>query len=134
MPFRIVVVLIGAVLTAIGAAVYPYFGLLTLLFLTFGRPQDDRPNIAVLHIPMLMLVVVVVGMVARIGTSAPALFAAVKRLRIMLALYALMAFSTLSHSTLLSKNRLFDFSSLICLCIITLALVTTEKRLRAMCW
>ena len=44
MERRIVVVLIGEIGAALVAVVYPYFGLLELLFFTMGRPQADRPN------------------------------------------------------------------------------------------
>ena len=45
MPLRIIVVLLGEIAGAIGAVVYPYLGLLLILFITLGRPQGDRPNI-----------------------------------------------------------------------------------------
>jgi putative inorganic carbon (HCO3(-)) transporter len=130
MPFRIVVVLIIEIAGAVGAAGYPYLGLLALLFVTFGRPQDDRPNVTDLHIPMILVISITVGMLMRLSSSAPAVLAAIKRLKIILVLYALMVISALNNWTELSKSRLYDFTTVIFLCVLTLALVTTEKRLR----
>ena len=130
MPFRIIVVLLGAIGGAITAAVSPYLGLLMLLFLNFGRPQDDRPNVEPLHIPMTITVAVLVGVLFRLGRSMPAFLAAVKKLRIILLFYVLMVASAALHWTELSSNRVSDFTTLMCLCVLTLMLVTTEKQLR----
>src|SRR5438270_13802180 len=107
MPFRIVVVLLGAVGTAIAAAAYPFFGLLTLLFLTFGRPQDDRPNIAPLHIPMMIVLAIVVGTFFRAASTFPTMLAGAKRLKLMIFLFALMFVSALNTWTEASSNRLY---------------------------
>ena len=130
MPFRIIVVLLGAIGGAITAAVSPYLGLLMLLFLNFGRPQDDRPNVEPLHIPMTITIAVLVGVLFRLGRSMPAFLAAVKKLRIILLFYVLMLASAALHWTELSANRVSDFTTLMCLCVLTLMLVTTEKQLR----
>ena len=130
MPFRIIVVLIGAIGGAITAAVSPYLGLLMFLFLNFGRPQDDRPNVEPLHIPMMITIAVLVGVLFRLGRSMPAFLAAVKKLRIILLFYVLLVVSAALHWTELSANRVSDFTTLMCLCVLTLMLVTTEKQLR----
>ena len=130
MPFRIIVVLIGAIGGAITAAVSPYLGLLMLVFLNFGRPQDDRPNVEPLHIPMMITVAVLVGLVFHAGKYMPALLTAVRKLKIFLLFYVVMIVSALSHWTDLSKNRVDDFTTLMCFCVLTVTLVQTEKELR----
>src|ERR1700759_1939540 len=102
MEFRIIVVLIGAVAGAITAAVSPYLGLLMLLFLNFGRPQDDRPNVEVLHVPMAITVAVLVGLFFRAGKSMPAILSAIKELKVVMFFYALMVLSAITHWTELS--------------------------------
>jgi O-antigen ligase len=130
MPFRIIIVLLGAIGGAITAAVSPYLGLLMLLFLNFGRPQDDRPNVEPLHIPMTITVAVLIGVLFRLGRSMPAFLAAINKLRIILLFYTLLVASAALHWTELSANRLSDFTTLMCLCVLTLMLVVTEKQLR----
>lgn len=129
MPFRILVVIGGAIATAILGAVYPFGGLLALEFLTFGRPQDDRPNVEVLHIPLIIVVSVVVGLLPRLGTYGPGLISGVRRIWIMLALYGLLLASALVNGwTFLSRNRLYDFGTIVFLCLATFALITSVKR------
>ncbi|HLH07358.1 MAG TPA: O-antigen ligase family protein [Terriglobales bacterium] len=130
MPFRIIVVLIGEIGGAIAATISPYLGVLMLLFLNFGRPQDDRPNVEPLHIPMVFTLAVSVGLLFRLAGSMPDFFAALKKLRIILLFYALMLVSGILHWTELSKNRLDDFSTLMCFCVMSLMLVKTPKQLR----
>jgi O-antigen ligase len=130
MPFRIVVVVIAEVAAAIGAAIFPYLGLLALLFMTFGRPQDDRPNVEALHIPLVLVISIILGTLIRSRSSIPEFWAGAKRLWIMLVLYALIALSAFANYTPLSRSRLDEFTAVVCLCLLTLGLVTTEKRLR----
>src|SRR5579871_5552378 len=84
MLFRIAVVLAGEIVAAIGALVRPYLGLLFLLFLVFARPEDDRPNVAELHVPMVITLAVLAGTVARLGSIGPDLRRAVKQLKLVL--------------------------------------------------
>src|SRR5882724_10157696 len=105
MPFRILVVLLGGIGAAIAAVAYPFLGLLAMLFLNFGRPQDDRPNIAVLHIPMMITIAVLIGTVLRVGSIGPALVSGIKRLKIVFLLFALFVTSALNNWTALSSNR-----------------------------
>ncbi len=130
MPFRIIVILITAIVGAITAAIYPFIGLLQLVFLVFGRPQDDRPNVEPLHIPLMITVAILVGMVFRAGVSLPAVVSGVKRLWIMFVLYILIALSTFNNWTVLSKGSLDEFTTLILFCVLSIALVDSEKRLR----
>jgi O-antigen ligase len=131
MPFRIVVVLIGAICGAITSAIFPFLGLLQLLFLVFGRPQDDRPNVAPLHIPLMIVSVILLGLIFRADTSLTRILYSLKRLWVFLVLYALMVLSAFNNWTVLSHGQLDDFSPLVVLCILTVAMITTEKRLRA---
>ena len=130
MPFRILVVLGGAIATAITGAAYPFVGLLALEFLTFGRPQDDRPNVELLHIPLIIVISVAAGLLLRIVTYGPGLAAGLKRIWIMLALYCLLFASALENGwTFLSRNRLYDFGTIVFLCLVMFALLNSAKRL-----
>jgi O-antigen ligase len=131
MPFRILLVLFGGIISAVAAAVYPFFGLLTLLFLNFGRPHDDRPNIEPLHIPMMIAIAVLVGTLFRFGSIRTALFSGIKRLKIVFLLYAFYLLSACNNWTDLSSNRLYELITLLQLCVLTLTWVTTEQRLRS---
>ena len=77
MPFRILVILGGAIASAIAGATYPFVGLLALEFLTFGRPQHDRPNVELLHIPLIIVISVAVGLLLRIVRYGPGLAAGI---------------------------------------------------------
>ena len=135
MSFRILVLLGGAIATAIAGAIYPFVGLLALEFLTFGRPQDDRPNVEVLHIPLIIVVSIILGLLPRIGTYGPGLIAGLKRIWLMLALYAVLLGSALANGwTILSRNRLYDFGTIVFLCLVTLAIVNSVKRLHVFLW
>jgi putative inorganic carbon (hco3(-)) transporter len=130
MPFRILVILGGAIATAVAAAVYPFVGLLALEFLTFGRPQDDRPNVELLHIPLIIVISITVGLLPRIVTYGPGLVAGAKRIWIMLILYCVLFTSALDNGwTFLSRNRLYDFGTIVFLCLVTFALLNSTKRL-----
>src|SRR5438270_5457197 len=93
MPFRILVLLGAAIAAAIATVIYPFFGVLALTFLTYGRPQDDRPNVVGLHIPLMMCIAITVGMLLRAGTTIPRTVAALKRIWVMLVLYFMMLVS-----------------------------------------
>src|SRR5690242_7167534 len=130
MLFRIVVVVIAEIAAAVGAVAYPYFGLLALLFMTFGRPQEDRPNVVALHIPLVLVLSIAAGTFGRLGTVVPVFLAGLKRLRMIMIFFALMMISALASYTPLAAARLDEFTTVICLCLLTLGWVTTEKRLR----
>ena len=130
MPFRIVVVVIAEIAAVIGTLAYPYFGLLALLFMTFGRPQEDRPNVVALHIPLVLVLSIAAGTLGRLGTVMPAFVAGLKRIYIILIFFALMTISALASYTPLAAARLDEFTTVICLCLLTLGWVTSEWRLR----
>ena len=129
MPFRILVVLINVGWTALVSVFYPYFGVLILVYLNFGRPQDDRPNIEPYHIPMIMVIAVLLGTVFRIGSASKPMLAGIKRLWLVCILYLLYGLSALANWTALSSNRVYEISILMMLCFLTMTWVTTEKRL-----
>ena len=129
MLFRVFVVFMAALPTAIASVFYPYLGLLVLVVFHFARPQDDRPNIIALHLPLVFILATSLGMMFRISESLPRVTASLKRLWIVLILFAFMAVSAAIHWTELSKRRLDDHTTLICLCVMTLAMVVNEKRL-----
>lgn len=131
MPFRILVVLGAAIAGAIAGAINPFWGLLALEFVTFGRPQDDRPNVEALHIPMIMVISLVVGLLPRLGKYGPGLIAGIRRIWIMLLMYFLLLASTFVNGwTILSRERLYDFGTVVFLCIVTLAVVNSVQRLQ----
>jgi O-antigen ligase len=130
MPFRILIVLLGGIGAALAAVAYPFLGLLAMLFLNFGRPQDDRPNIDALHIPMMITIAVLIGTVIRIGSTGPALVSGMKRLKVVFVLFSLYLISALNNWTALSSNRLYELTVLITFCVLTLTWVISEKRLR----
>jgi O-antigen ligase len=68
MPFRILILLVFEVCAAIGSAVFPYWGFLLLMLLTYTRLMDDRPNAQVLHIPLVITAAVIVGTVVRLAS------------------------------------------------------------------
>src|ERR1700674_54182 len=97
MERRIIVVLIGEIGAALVAVVYPYFVLLELLFFTMGRPQDDRPNVVALHIPMVLVIAIGIGCLARLDSVVGPFMAGIKRLWIILVLYGLIALSAMNN-------------------------------------
>ena len=131
MPRRIVAVLIGGISAVVIAVAYPYFGLLELLFLTMGRPQDDRPNVAALHIPMMLVIAIGFGCLLRLGSVVGPFMVGVRRLWTILLLYGLIACSAVNNWTALSSNRVYDFTTVVWLSLLSFALITSEKRLRS---
>ena len=129
MPFRIVLVLIGEIGAAILALIRPYFGLLCLVFVTFGRPQGDRPNIVALHVPMVLVLSIAVGTLIRMGSVTSAFLAALKRLWLILVFFGLMGFSAAASYTPYAAGRLDEFTTVIFLCLLTLGWVATPKQL-----
>src|SRR6266436_419631 len=109
MLFRVLVVLTGAIGVGIAAIIYPFFGLLALVVLNFARPQDDRPNILALRIPMVMLIAVMVGILFRFQSILPALIDGIKRMRIMLLLAALITVSVVVNYSEQAWSGLNDF-------------------------
>lgn len=130
MPFRIAVILGTAIATMIGAAWFPFFGLLVLVFFNFGRPQDDRPNVVELRIPLMMLISVLVGMAIRVQVTVPAFLAAVKRMRLMLLFTGLIGLSVVVNYTEEAKGGFNEFVALMVFCLVTGTMVNTESRLR----
>ena len=69
MLFRIKV-LLGLEIVMAGVVLSnPYIGTMILLLLLFTRPQDDRPNMQELHIPMVMTISILLSIVARFGKN-----------------------------------------------------------------
>lgn len=135
MPFRILVLVCGTAATVLATLVYPFVGLLALEFLTFARPQDDRPNVVALHIPMIMVVALMVALLPRMGQYGGTLLASAKRIWIMFVLYLLLLASAAANGwTPLSQNRLYDFGTIVFLCLVTLTLVNSVKRLHFYIW
>lgn len=130
MPFRIIIAVIAEIGAIVGTIAYPYFGLLALLFMTFGRPQEDRPNIIALHIPLVLVLSIAAGTLGRLGTLMPIFLVGLKRLRMILIFFALMTISAVVSYTPLAAARLDEFTTVICLCLLTLGWVTMEERLR----
>src|SRR5690242_7576517 len=97
MPFRILVVLLGGIGAALAAVAYPFVGLLAMLFLNFGRPQDDRPNIIALHLPMMITVAVLIGTALRLGSTIKPMLSGLKQLKVVFLLLALFVVSALNN-------------------------------------
>src|SRR6202035_5274570 len=130
MERRIIAVLIREIGAALIAVIYPSFGLLELLFFTIGRPQDDRPNVAPLHIPMVLVIAIGIGCLIRLPSIVGPFMAGIKRLWIILLLYVFIALSAMNNWTQWSSSRLYDFTTVVWLCLLTFALVTSDKMLR----
>jgi O-antigen ligase len=129
------IVLIGEIAGGIVALVKPYLGLLCLLFLVFGRPQDDRPNVVALHVPLVITLAVLVGTVARLGTMKEYLVRACKQLWLVWLYFGLMIVSAAANGfTMQSTDRLNDFSTVIVLCLMALTWLSTETRLSTFIW
>jgi len=117
MAFRIIVLAIGEAGVALAALISPYFGLLVLLFMVFARPQDDRPNVVELHIPLVLTCALLLGTFARLGTIGAQFWKSLKRLRLIFLYIALMFLSAAANSfTPPSVARLQDFLTVACLC------------------
>jgi putative inorganic carbon (hco3(-)) transporter len=64
-PFRIVV-LIPFILLIVGISfMWPKYGVFFFILIMIIRPQDDRPNLANLHVPLLIMVTVLSGILLR---------------------------------------------------------------------
>lgn len=135
MPFRIQVLIVFEICAALGTLIRPYWGFLFLILLTFVRPQDDRPNMAQLHIPMVMTLAVLVATVSRPGLLLGRLGFTLRKLGLFIALYALMILASLINGlTPYSAYQIDDTLTVLLVCGLMLIWVDTRDRLMAFLW
>jgi putative inorganic carbon (hco3(-)) transporter len=135
MLFRVQVVLVAEILAVIGTLIRPYWGLLLLIFCTFARPQDDRPNIQPLHIEEALTIAVLVATAIRPSMLLPRLSFAFRKIRWFLALFALMTLSALVNGwTPDSAYQVGDSLTVAIVCFLILIWARTEKEVAAVVW
>jgi len=135
MLFRVQVVLAGEILAVIGTLIRPYWGLLLLIFCTFVRPQDDRPNIQPLHIEEAITVAVLVATAIRPSVFLPRRLFTFREVRWFLVLFALMSLSALANGwTDSSVDQLYDSLTILIVCTLILNWIRTEKQVAAVVW
>ncbi|MBI3563134.1 MAG: O-antigen ligase family protein [Gammaproteobacteria bacterium] len=71
MPLKIILVVILTILIVVISIRKPVIGLFFYLALVFIRPQDDRPNIADLHLPYMMMIALVVLYFIKLNKTHP---------------------------------------------------------------
>lgn len=111
MPLRIAVLVIGEIVASVATLVKPWWGVLALLFLIFARPQDDRPNMADLHIPLVLTAAALLATASRLPILRFQVGRALKRTALMFAYFLIMVLSAAVHGmTPESSNRLEQFA------------------------
>ncbi len=111
MPLRIAILVIGETVASIATLVKPWWGILALLFLIFARPQDDRPNMADLHIPLALTAAALLATAARLPALRFRVGRALKRTAVMIAYFLIMVLSAATHGmTAESSDRLEQFA------------------------
>ena len=130
MPFRIIVLLIAAIMAALGSVAFPFLGVLAQVLLNFARPQDDRPNVQVLHIPLMISAATLLGTALQFDKVKQGVLMALKRMRVVWLLYALFLISASFSWTVLSSNRIYEFSVLLLFCVLSLGWLTNVSRWR----
>jgi putative inorganic carbon (hco3(-)) transporter len=132
MLFRVQVVLAGEILAVIGTLIRPYWGLLLLIFCTFVRPQDDRPNIQPLHIEEAITVAVLVATAFRPLVFLPRGSSIFRELRWFLILLVLMFVSALVNGwTDSSVDQLQDSVTVLIVCVLIVIWIRTEEQIKA---
>jgi O-antigen ligase len=132
MLFRIQVLLGVECVAAVGTLIRPFWGLLFLILLTFTRPQDDRPNMMALHIPMAITWSLIVATVFRPGFFMERLGSAVRRLALYAGLCIFLGCAALANGyTVYSQAQLEDSITLLVVGGLVLIWVTTPKRVEA---
>jgi O-antigen ligase len=135
MLFRIQVLLVFEIAAAIVTLARPFWGLLLLNLLVFVRPQDDRPNMAQLHMPMVIMIAVAVATIGRIDFFSERRAFAVRGVRLLTILFFLMFVSSfLNGWTLVSRAQLEDTLSVMFLCVLMLVWINTQARLKVFLW
>jgi putative inorganic carbon (hco3(-)) transporter len=135
MLFRVQVVLAGEIVAVIGTLIRPYLGLLLLIFCTFVRPADDRPNIQPLHIEEALTIAVLVATAMRPSLFLPRLPFTSREIRWFLALFALMSLSALANGwTDSSLDQLYDSLTILVVCALILIWIRTEGEAAAVVW
>jgi O-antigen ligase len=131
MPFRILVALGLEIVAGIGTVVMPYLGFLFFLFWTILRPQDDRPNVAQLHYPMVLLLCVLLGTVPRMAKDQRfSIMLAVGRLYLILIYFLLMFASAVATGyTPHSGYRVSEFFVVVLTCIMLVYWGSSESRI-----
>jgi O-antigen ligase len=131
MPFRILVALGFEVVAAVGTVVMPYLGFLFFLAWTILRPQDDRPNVAELHYPMVLLLSVLLGTVPKMAKDQGfSILHAVRRLYLILLFFFLMFVSAVATGyTPHSSYRVNEFFVVVLTCIMLVYWGSSESRI-----
>lgn len=133
MPFRIEVALACEVLAVIGTLIRPDWGLILLVFLTFARPQDDRPNLERLHIQGALTWAVLAATALRPAVVAQRIGFALRELRLFVALFVLMCASAVVNGlTVYSSEQLNDSFTVLIVCTLILIWISDQKRLTIM--
>ena len=132
MLFRVQVVLAGEILAVIGTLIRPYWGLLLLIFWTFVRPQDDRPNIQPLHVAEALTIAVLVATAFRPAAFLSKSSFMFRELRWFFVLFVLMFLSALVNGwTSSSTDQLQDSVTILIVCLLILIWIRTEKQITA---
>ncbi|HYM06355.1 MAG TPA: O-antigen ligase family protein [Terriglobales bacterium] len=135
MPFRIKVLLAFEICAALGTVIRPFWGLLFLILLTLLRPQDDRPNMADLHIPMVITWALIIATVSRVSSLAGRVGFALRNLSLFIALYVLMVLAAFVNDlTPYSKYQIGDSLTILIVSCLILIWVSTRERLTALVW
>jgi O-antigen ligase len=135
MLFRIQVVLVCEILAAVGTLFWPDWGLILLVFFTFVRPQDDRPNVAPLHIQGAITWAVVAATAFRPAVIGRRLGFAVRELALFIALFVLMCMSAIvSGWTVYSADQLNDSVTILVVCMLILMWINDQKHLTVLVW
>lgn len=121
MPLRIAVLVSFEAAAFLGTLFRPWWGILMLLVLIFARPQDDRPNMAQLHIPMVLATAAVLATGARLTDMRKKIWESLKQNRVLIVYFLLMCLSAAFNGlTEESSNRIDQFSTATVLCVLLL--------------
>ena len=129
MPFRIVVVLGFVIFLAVCALVRPYLGVLFMIVWIIARPQDDRPNVGQLHVPLVLSLTAIVSTVLRFSTLSK--FATVRVMRVWaIGIYfVLIWLSATVNPTYFSDRAVGWFQPIIVTCILIMLWVNSIPKI-----
>ena len=135
MEFRILVLLIVEICAAVGTVIQPFWGLLFLIALTFVRPQDDRPNMAELHFPLVLTLTLIVATLARFNFARERIWFTIRQLWLFIVFFLWMIASAVANSlTLESKSQLDETFVVLLVSGLILIWVNSPGRFKAFLW
>jgi O-antigen ligase len=105
------------------------------MVLVFVRPQDDRPNMADLHMPMVIMLAMIVATICRPSILMVRWGFVFRKLGLLIALLAVVIIAAFFNGyTIYSQDQIANCAAVLVVCALTLVWVDSPQRLKVLVW